>query len=176
VARPSVLITSIAAAGLLVSGVFLMMAPEGEEKSASKPSASAAPPSLTATPVESIAGPAEQPPSSPTSMAEIPQAPGARPAPPAPPNTLRGFKIWEGPDQAVASWYSERCGREVLRFGAQQYSKGPARVPLPPEMGPLDYSAGTQRLYGNRGAPGSLYVTSNGGSTFSEWLAVAESC
>lgn len=175
--KPRVLIASIAAAGLILSGIFLMLAPEANEVADGEPSPSAAPPSLSEpSPVESVAAPAESPLASPPSLAQAPQAPRARPAPPVPPSGLRDFKTWSGPDQAVASWYSERCRREVLRFGAQQYSKGPAGVRLPPDMGDLGYSAGAQRLYGNRGAPGSLYVTSDGGHTFSEWLAVAESC
>lgn len=174
-AKPSVLITTTAVAGLLVSGILLMMAPNADKGAGTRATPSASPRSLSVpTPLEPITTPAE-PQVGPPPQAQIPQAPNARPAPPAAPSRLRDFKTWEGPDQAVASWYSERCGREVLRFGAQQYSKGAVSMGLPPDVQDLGYFAGVQKLYGNRGAPGTVYVTSDG-NTFSEWLAVAESC
>ncbi|HEX2258940.1 MAG TPA: hypothetical protein VHJ40_04275, partial [Actinomycetota bacterium] len=109
-AKPRVLITSIAAAGLLLSGIFLMLAPEADEVADQEPSPSAAPPSLSEpSPLEPPSAPAEPP--SPPLLTQAPQAPRARPAPPVPQSGLRDFKTWSGPDQAVASWYSERCRR-----------------------------------------------------------------
>lgn len=100
--------------------------------------------------------------------------PGETPAPPAP--AEEGVTIWNGPDEAVATWFSESCNRDVLRFGAQQYQQGRSVNEVPPNVSYLGYHLGDRRLWGDRGAPSVLYVTSDGGATFREWLATDQRC
>jgi hypothetical protein len=83
---------------------------------------------------------------------------------------------WKGPDRAVSTYQSVPCGREVLRFGAQTYAPGISGRPNPGGISDLGYSLGKRHLWGDRGAPSTLYVTTDAGKTFYEWLAVADSC
>lgn len=83
---------------------------------------------------------------------------------------------WKGPDEAVSTFQSARCGRAVLRFGAQQYTAGMSGVSNPGGIVNLGYSSGARQLWGDRGAPSTLYITSDGGRTFTEWLGVSENC
>lgn len=76
----------------------------------------------------------------------------------------------------MATFQSTRCGREVLRFGAQQYTSGASGVSNPGGIANLGYSTGNRQLWGDRGAPSTLYITADGGKSFTEWLAVSENC
>ena len=179
--RPRFVVAAIVVIALVVMGVLL--APSNRSRREPLGMSPSAPAAVTPSPSESpsasptssapLVSPSPSP--SPPVVAQAPQAPAARPAPPAPPAALRNFETWEGPDEAVASWYSQRCGRDVLRFGVQQYTKGASSVMNPPDVADLGYRSGNRRLYGNRGAPGALYVTSDG-AIFQEWLAVGETC
>lgn len=102
--------------------------------------------------------------------------PGETPGQPIPPGGDDEQTIWDGSDNAVASWFSEACNREVLRFGAQQYTSGAMVNSVPPNVSNLEYRLGQRQLYGDRGAPSTLYVTADGGETFQEWFATDQTC
>lgn len=95
---------------------------------------------------------------------------------PSPPEGVRNLVVWDGPDDAVATWFSESCRREVLSFGPQQYAPGGQRRSVPPEVEYLGYRDGDRQLWGDRGVTTTLYITTDGGRTLREWLAVEESC
>lgn len=106
--------------------------------------------------------------------------------PPAPPTTVAradepaprpsAVEAWAGPDNAVATWYSPTCGREVLSYGAQQYAVGSKVDRVPAEVMDLGYRSGTKELWGDRGAPTTLYATADKGKSFEEWIAVDTTC
>jgi hypothetical protein len=102
--------------------------------------------------------------------------PEETPGQPIPPGGAEEQTIWNGSDDAVATWFSEACNREVLRFGAQQYASGAMVNSVPPNVSYLEYQLGDRRLFGDRGAPSTLYVTADGGETFREWFATDQNC
>lgn len=115
--------------------------------------------------------------SPPLSDSTVEPAPDSEPATPSPQTrTSQDVTLWNGPDDAVATWFSESCQREVLRFGVQQYTPGRSVDDVPPHISYLGYHLGDRRLYGDRGAPGELYVSADEGQTFQEWLATDQMC
>lgn len=87
----------------------------------------------------------------------------------------RNYRVWSGPDQAVASWKSARCG-DVVQFGAQLYTQGGKVNDVPEGVEYLGYSLDNQQLWGDRGAARTLYVTTSAGKSFVEWLSTDENC
>lgn len=118
--------------------------------------------------------PRESPSPSPSPTPEVTDPPAPPGPSPVPPGT-RDFAVWEGPDDAVTTYFSERCQREVLTFGQQQYAPGGMVDEVPAEAEDLEYRQGERRLWGNRGSPQVLYMTTDD-RTFQEWFAVEESC
>lgn len=118
--------------------------------------------------------------SSPLSASSEPTAPGTIKSSPSPksgqgPAEHPDYHVWNGPDGAVATWQSPKCG-QVMQFGAQLYLPGGKISLLPREVEYLGYSLGEQQLWGDRGAPKSLYVTKDKGKTFVEWDATDQDC
>ncbi|MGQ0679356.1 MAG: hypothetical protein ACT4OM_06855 [Actinomycetota bacterium] len=152
-------------------------APPGEQPSVSVPIEASfsppSPPSPAPAPEASATDPATP---GPAESAAPAASPGPLPRPPAPTPGVAGLTVWSGPDEAVATFRSQRCGREVLRFGAQQYTTGLTGLTATAEIAFLGYSSGPRQLWGDRGAPATLYITTDGGQTFTEWLAVSENC
>lgn len=101
--------------------------------------------------------------------------PQASPQPPPAPPGSRNFEVWNGPDDAVATWDSAKCG-QVLRLGAQLYLPGGKVAKLPEGVGKLGYSLGSRELWGDRGTPRTLYVTTDKGKSFVEWLSTDQEC
>lgn len=123
------------------------------------------------------------PDSSPTPDAEVEEEEPGGELSPAPDATgthpileRRDYAVWEGPDEAVASWFSITCNREALQYGAQQYFPFGDVGNVPQEVQSLGYRRDSTELWGDRGAVRSLYTTSDGGRTFQEWVAVNENC
>lgn len=98
------------------------------------------------------------------------------PQPQSSPTQRRDSAAWDGPDNAVTTFFSQNCNREVLQYGAQQYSPGTQTSSVPPDVEYMGYSSGKKQLWGDRGAPSVLYVTEDGGKTFLQWEASDEGC
>lgn len=126
------------------------------------------PPATTNTTSPSAPGPSPGDRSSPTVEETSPA--------PAPVEPAEGATIWDGPDEAVSTFYSETCQREVLRFGAQAYRASGTVGSVPNHVSYLGYSHGERQLWGDRATPDPLYVTRNGGASFTEWMATSEDC
>ncbi|MEO7804671.1 MAG: hypothetical protein ABIS18_10200 [Actinomycetota bacterium] len=95
---------------------------------------------------------------------------------PSPTTVQESITTWDGPDDAVSTWLSAQCNREVLAFGAQQYEQAGVVGRIPTGVEYLGYHLGERRLFGDRGAPNTLYVSADGGRTYQEWLAVDSQC
>lgn len=111
-------------------------------------------------------------------------SPGARSTPtadetspaPGPVEPADDATIWDGPDEAVSTYFSDRCEREVLRFGAQAYRASGTVGSVPDHIAYMGYRHGERQLWGDRATPNPLYVTRDGGASFTEWVATSEDC
>lgn len=110
-------------------------------------------------------------PSSTSAPSSKPESPEPEPADPA---TQR--RTWDGPDEAVQSFFSDVCRREVLMYGQQVYFIGDKTTKVAPDVKFLGYSRDEQQLWGDIGSPSVLYVTADAGKTFQEWRASSEQC
>lgn len=170
---PAVILPVLALAGLMLFADRAQRSDPEPEPEVSSPTPSAETQTSPSPAPQTSANPTSTP--SPSEAAPA-ASPAAVPQPPVPAAGVTGVTTWEGPDEAVATFSSQRCGREVLRFGAQQYTPGLTGVPNPGGISNLGYSSGSRQLWGDRGAPSTLYITTDGGRTFTEWLAVSENC
>lgn len=179
--RAKIILTALVLLALALSGLLLLgdraQRSRDPDPPANAPVSSPASVPASPSPSPAVSLPPAAPSASPLPPATPPPAsPPAVPRPPAPSTGVSGLTAWKGPDEAVATFQSRRCGREVLRFGAQQYTAGLSGVPNPGGIAYLGYSSGGRQLWGDRGAPSTLYITGDGGRTFTEWLAVSENC
>lgn len=155
----------LAVLALLAAGVVAVLVLRPGERSVgrSPPESSPAAPPASPTTGDSKVGD-EEPLASPGRAASSPA--GAR----------RDHFVWSGPDDAVESWYSQTCRREVLKFGVQQYAPGGQAASVPPGVSYLGYHLGDRQIWGDRGAPTTLYATADRGESFQEWFAVEDDC
>lgn len=119
----------------------------------------------------SVGSPGTTPPATSGPAAPGPVTPDQAPVAPA-----QDRVVWDGPDEAVATWTSSSCARQVLAFGAQQYVPGGTVDAVPDEVTFLGYRSGSTELWGDRGAPTILYTTNDKGATFQEWVASDQTC
>lgn len=111
-----------------------------------------------------------------TPAAKASMSPEARLTPETPADPRSQRHIWAGPDEAVQSFYSTTCQKEILTYGQQNYYPGESKGSVPNGVTFLGYRLENQQLWGDRGSPASLYVTVDGGRTFREWLATTDQC